>query len=159
MKYFQDKHRRSIDRLVGTVLPDVYQIDYEPAFPVSSDNPISLYQIIFAVGPGPDTKVRDLTLDLFQKLIEIMCNEKVYAFSDRVNLRARRHVPESKPEHLHMFIEACWNSIDLKGIKPYQWHDKVHRYINRFDKTDPLIKNYDIQQLPSTESRSSIRSG
>ena len=140
MNLFRKKRRRAIDKRAGKILPDVYNIMYDPAFPSALGKHFSWFQIVFAIGPGSDAEIRDQTLDLFQKLIYILSSEKVYTFSELVSIRVRRHVPESTPDHPHMFIEAVWDSNNLKDIAATQWHERAKSFVNRFDQSDPLNK-------------------
>ena len=145
-KMLEDKRRRSIEKRVREVLPDMVNIMYDPAFPPTPEKTVAWYQIVFAVGPGEDEEIRSLTLSLIERLIEILVDEKVYTFAELISLRARRHVPESRPEHPHMFIEVSWSDSDLKTMSPQSWHNHAGSYVNRFDRSDPLNKQWVVPE-------------
>lgn len=135
---------RRVTKLLQPHFTDLFSVYYEPAFPRRDHSTFSLFQVVFAVGPGEDAKVRDDVLLKFKQLLELLAPLPEVQHS-AVNLCARRHAPpHSPPDHPYMFIECGWYGSEvaemLRKHNFVSWHSYCCRYINRFDENDALNK-------------------
>jgi hypothetical protein len=129
---------------IQSTMTDLFTVTYDPAFPSTPTSKLSIFQVVFAVGPGEDTLMRELVHNRFQQLLTILAPFPE-AQTSRFALRARRHVPSrSPPHHPYMFIEAWWHGEDVSTMLNQNcfdsWHSLCAAYINRFDKNDSLNK-------------------
>ncbi len=120
---------------------DLFAVSYHPAFPRPDRSTVSIFQVVFAVGPGEDAATRATVHERFQQLLRLLSPLPEVQQSE-IALRARRHVPpRSRPDHPHMFIESAWHGSELSVMRSddfSSWHSHCSFYFNRFDRNDPL---------------------
>jgi hypothetical protein len=132
---------RRVTDLLKPYFADLFVVNYHPSFPRPDRSTFSLFQVVFAVGPGEDSDMRAAVHGRFGMLLRLLSPLPEVQSSDVV-LRARRHVPSrSRPDHPHMFIECAWHGSKLAAMYSADftsWHSHCDFYINRFDRHDPL---------------------
>lgn len=132
---------RRVTELLLPLFADLFSVSYQPSFPRPDGSLVSIFQIVFPVGPGEDTATRATVHVRFQQLLRLL-SPLPEAQQSEVALRARRHVPPcSHPEHPHMFIECAWHGSELSTMRQddfSSWHSHCYFYINRFDRNDQL---------------------
>lgn len=130
-----------VTELLRPLFPDLFAVSYLPSFPRPDGSLVSIFQVVFAVGPGEDAVTRTAVHDRFQQLLRLL-SPLPEAQRSEVALRARRHVPpRSRPDHPHMFIEGAWHGSELSAMRRddfSSWHSHCYLYVNRFDRDDVL---------------------
>ena len=122
------------------ILPDTVNVVYEPAFPNRDGSKFSWFQIIFSIGPGEDEVIKAESLQLIERLFEMLIKNRVQEIAEIVSIRIRRRTKDSSPEHPPMYIEVGCNGIDLNKANPKNWYDFSFTCVNRFDRNDPMNK-------------------
>lgn len=132
---------RRVTELVRPCFTEIFWVNYLPSFPRPDRTLMSIFQIVFAVGPGDDDSTRAAVHERFRQLLPLI-SSLPEAQRSEVALRARRHVPpRSRPNHPHMFIECAWHGTELAAMRSddfSSWHSHCYFYVNRFDRNDPL---------------------
>jgi len=138
--------RQQATALLAPVMPSSFKVTYDPFFPRADGSTFSWFQVVFAVGPGEETELRELVHATFEKALTRLARLRPAIKSDHVTLRARRHVPPTTdPKWPHMFIECSWRGTDLRALilarDMTQWHAVCQTYLNRASKDDPLTRH------------------
>ena len=132
---------RRVTELLQPYFTDLFAVSYHPSFPRPDRSTVSIFQVVFAVGPGNDTATRAAVHERFRQLLRLL-SAVPEAQRSEVSLRARRHVPpRSRPDHPHMFIECAWHGSELAAMHRddfSSWHSHCYLYVNRFDHNDSL---------------------
>lgn len=132
---------RRVTELLQPLFTDLFAVSYQPSFPRPDGSLVSIFQVVFAVGPGEDAATRATVHERFQQLLRLL-TALPEAQQSEVALRARRHVPpRSRPDHPHMFIESAWHGSELPAMRSddfSSWHSHCYFYVNRFDRDDSL---------------------
>jgi hypothetical protein len=131
---------RRITEMLRPHFSDLFVVNYHPKFPRPDGTTFSLFQVVFAVGPGNDAEVRAAVHKHIEQLLRIL-SPLLEVRQSVVSLRARRHIPPlSRPDHPHMFIECSWHGSRLAATDDgdHGWHSRCLQYVNRFDDDDPL---------------------
>jgi hypothetical protein len=147
-----------IEAQLRSFMPRRFRVSYDPAFPSSKGDLCKWFQVILEIGPGEDPTIRTQVHNLFERILASLAEHNLVCESDVVSLRARRHYPDSKtynPDHPFMFIEAEWrgSAIRMTGKQKSfnSWMTTCLDYHNRFDKNDPLTKEYSEKNSPSAD--------
>jgi hypothetical protein len=140
MKTLTNNIKIKIEKEVKNLLPDLYNITYDPKCPRADKTTFSWFQIIFAIGPGKDEKIKEQCFVYIPTLFEIFKKHEIYKFSDIVGIRIRRRTKDSPFDHPYMYIEVGCNGDKLKYITFENWYEQCFTYINRFDVNDEMNK-------------------
>ncbi len=130
--------------LLRPIMHDVYNVVYDPKFPRPDGSTFSIFQVVFAIGSSDDVEARSTVHKLFEKILALVADLESVRRSDFVTLRCRRRTQTSQSGHPFMYIEADWEGKSVAEMQKdgsySTWANRCKRYINRWDKNDPLTR-------------------
>ena len=136
---FESVDRRATEALQSLFIGPI-AVNHLPSFPRPDRSFISIFQVVFTVGPGTDQETRAQVHAHFERALPALA-QFPEACQSELALRARRFYPEKeRPEYPRMYIECAWHGSALAAMQVAgfgAWHQHCYSYVNRLDPRDP----------------------